>query len=707
MASQKVAGLQSKTLQQLQTESILNLLNLNTPPPTIPAEKNAIPGATNAAAGPAVWKVLILDNRSKDVLATVLRVQDLRDVGVTLHVQLHSTRPPLPDVPAIYFVSPTLQNVKRIAEDLNAGLYESYHLSFIEPLPRAMLEELANQVARDGTSDSIEQVLDQYLSFVTPSPQLFSLLPPISTSSTNAAPATTATTATLTATDTPETDATSYYILNSPSTSETAIEAEIDRIASGLFSVIVTSGQVPYIRSPRRNAAEMVARKLNGKIRDHLLNATRTGKSLFTGDSTGVGALGRPVLLILDRNIDLVSMIAHGWTYQSLIHDCLEMRLGRVTVPDPQKKTKKSYDLNSSDYFWAKNAANPFPQVAEEIDAELGKYKQDAADITRTTGVSDVNDISQLDVSASAAHLKAAITLLPELTARKATLDAHMNLATSLLAEIKSRGLDELFSTEESIVTGRQITNIQQMLELLRSFATKSEPSPTPRDLLRLVCVFYLCVRELGREDVENLEKELEKAGVEEWEMSVFRYLRKMKDVMKMSAPGSNLAGTSTPLGAAGGVGDGWGRGWGVLGNKLTDRLKEGGLDNLLSGVKNFLPSSKLLAVTRVTEALMDPTSASTASLTETDDYLFLDPRARSAAASGPGAPTGGEAGEQKARRMTFQDGMVFVVGGAGYAEYGNLGEWSAKTGRRLAYGGTEILDPGTFLDVLGKLGAA
>jgi hypothetical protein len=45
-----------------------------------------------------------------------------------------------------------------------------------------------------------------------------------------------------------------------------------------------------------------------------------------------------------------------------------------LVKPDPQKKTKKSYDLNSSDFFWAKHAANPFPQVAEEIDAELGKY---------------------------------------------------------------------------------------------------------------------------------------------------------------------------------------------------------------------------------------------------------------------------------------------------------------------------------------------
>ena len=99
------------------------------------------------------------------------------------------------------------------------------------------------------------------------------------------------------------------------------------------------------------------------------------------------------VLLILDRNVDLVPMISHGWTYQALVSDCLDMRLNRVVVKNPQKR---SYDLDSKDFFWAKNAADPFPQVAEEIDSELGRYKQDAAEITRSTGVSDVNDISQM-----------------------------------------------------------------------------------------------------------------------------------------------------------------------------------------------------------------------------------------------------------------------------------------------------------------------
>ena len=101
------------------------------------------------------------------------------------------------------------------------------------------------------------------------------------------------------------------------------------------------------------------------------------------------------VLLILDRNVDFVSMLAHGWTYQALVSDCLDMKLNRVIITTPDKP-KKSYDLDSKDFFWARNAANPFPQVAEEIDTELHKYKQDAAEITRSTGVSNVNDISQL-----------------------------------------------------------------------------------------------------------------------------------------------------------------------------------------------------------------------------------------------------------------------------------------------------------------------
>jgi hypothetical protein len=130
---------------------------------------------------------------------------------------------------------------------------------------------------------------------------------------------------------------------------------------------------------------------------------------------------------------------------------------------------------------------------------------------------------------------------------------------------------------------------------------------------------------------------------------------------------------------------------------QLTDRLKEGGLDGLLSGVKNLLPTNKMMRVTRLLEGLMDPGNGSAQVMQETDEYLVLDPRS--------GGARGGGAGSGSGRRTGYGEGIVFVVGGAGYVEYGNVEEWARKTGRKVTYGGTELIEPGRFVRLLEALG--
>jgi len=84
------------------------------------------------------------------------------------------------------------------------------------------MEEFARLVVNTGGLDTIASVHDQFVDFVCHEQGLFSL----------------------------NVDQ-SYVVYNDPGAGEREMEAAMDRIAGGLFSVVATMGAVPVIRCPR------------------------------------------------------------------------------------------------------------------------------------------------------------------------------------------------------------------------------------------------------------------------------------------------------------------------------------------------------------------------------------------------------------------------------------------------------------------------
>ena len=185
--------------------------------------------------GEPVWKVLVFDNMGRDIISSVMRVNDLRSRGVTIHLNITAQRYPIPDVPVVYLVEPTATNIQLICTDLSLGRYSPAYVNFLSSVPRPLLEDFAAQIASTNTSEHIAQIYDQYLNFIVAEPDLFSL----------------------------GMGKEAYWTLNSAKPSDEVLDSTIDRIVSGLFSVSVTMGAIPIIRCPPGTAAQAIATKLD------------------------------------------------------------------------------------------------------------------------------------------------------------------------------------------------------------------------------------------------------------------------------------------------------------------------------------------------------------------------------------------------------------------------------------------------------------
>ena len=407
-----------------------------------------------------------------DVLSPLLTVADLRKLGVTLHMNINDKREEIPDVPSIYFLLPTSENIKLIGSDLKGPLYREFYINFASMVSRSQLEELATLAVESNTTTMVKKVFDQYMDFVALEPKLFSL-----------------------------NIKQSFIQYNDPRKDEGSVMEYIDRVVEGLFAAVATAGVVPVIRAKVGTAAEMTATKLEKKIKDYIA----AGSALFTDRAGSGGAsFSRPVLLILDRETDYVTMLHHCITYQALAHDLLDIRNNCVNVTVKRggsgiggsNSNKRTYHLDSdADDFWCNFAGAAFPEAVQNNDKELKLVTEKEMAIRQTTSGEGEG---KFDVAMGMRDLLHATDSLPLLLEKKKKLEMHTSILSATMEKIAQREIPTFYEMEDQMVMTGMVDRNQ--LELIVKDPTKG----SLQDKLRLLSVALLST---DVDDFGSLEK--------------------------------------------------------------------------------------------------------------------------------------------------------------------------------------------------------
>jgi len=619
-------------IQELQRSQLLRMLNLGS-------------SGDQAWGGAQAFKVLVYDKFCQDVISPLLKVGGLRNQGVSINVSLMAERGPLPDVPAVYFVEPTEDNVKRIVKDLASGLYESVYVNFASSVPRSLLQDLARGALHANAGQKVMGVFDRFVSFVSLSPILFSLNLP------NA-----------------------YATIHSPAIDDQLIQQYIARIVDGLLSVLITMHAMPIIRCPANDpVAEMVARSLEDRIREMLRTGGATTAELFSGASgrsidSGTAAGQRPLLCVLGRDADLVTMLNHTWTYQAMAHDILNLRLNKLSVSvdggDGSAPKMKSYDVDENDSFWAEHAGEPFPNLGPAVCAAIEDFTQKREAMTASNGSDPTGGMT--------GGLASAFNAIPEMTEKKRSIDMHTNIATALLNEVKARELANYYELEDLFSSQSVGTSVAELDKLF-----SEDAKGTVLDKTRALMVLYLTKPSMTPQQLESLIAGLEKI---DGDAAPLKFLQHQSSIRNMTA--ASIAATashtasSNPLSAASVVGSLFSKGEGLLSAGFNS-------------IQNIMPSKKELVICQILDGLMEQKPGGL-----TESYLYLDPKASAGA-------------EAPRMRAPFRKAVAFVVGGGNYAEMQSVQEWAQAKGRHVVYGSTDMVTPAQFVDELTHLGKA
>ena len=174
-----------------------------------------------------------------------------------------------------------------------------------------------------------------------------------------------------------------------------------------------------------------------------------------------------------------------------------------------------------------------------------------------------------------------------------------------------------------------------------------SDPeSGTGEDKLRLFLIYFLLCPNVTDSEVDELTSALASSGVS---LAGLTYLRRMRSFSQASA--KSMEYNTGVAGAAGST----------KAVSMFSSLISQSSNFVMAGVKNLVVKKHNLPITKIVDDIMEQKQGR-----YNDEYKYLDPKIL----------RGNDGGHIPRTKTTFNDSIVFVVGGGNYIEYQNLQDY-------------------------------
>ena len=164
---------------------------------------------------------------------------------------LLNKRDTIRDIPVIYLVEPTEENIDFIVKDAEELLYDYIFFAFTKPISNSTMENLASRLVKCNAAERVMKVYENYLSFFCHTLQLFTIC-----------------------------SQPTYASLAVNRGVESVLDFEIKNIVNGLFSMFECTNYYPIIRFRKGDISETIAYELNSLFqekseRDEKINGYR------------------------------------------------------------------------------------------------------------------------------------------------------------------------------------------------------------------------------------------------------------------------------------------------------------------------------------------------------------------------------------------------------------------------------------------------